>query len=220
MSHQETVQERQLDHLRTRLLTMCAQVEQTLLDVEQTMEDNHINRAAAIMDGDSDINALENELDTITLQLMVCVQPVAKDLRFVVGAMQMANQLERIGDEATSIAAGCMLLHETSGIPVMQELTAFLRRAHAIFTQVVSAFRDDNTQLAFTLAATEDDALQREVRCLQLALRQFLQKNLHEIRFMQTILLTHAITRIWQHAVNMAEQTCFICTGENLKHRT
>lgn len=62
------------------------------------------------MENDAAIDALENEIDEMALQLLARTQPVAGDLRFVVSALRMVVDLERIGDEAVSVAEQAVLM--------------------------------------------------------------------------------------------------------------
>ena len=114
MTSQETRLQQMLVTLRTRLLVMCAATGLALDDACRALKEGDVGRASAVIDGDDAINALENEIDEKALSLLARVQPVAGDLRFVVIALRMVADLERIGDEAASIAERTLIMQ---GLP-------------------------------------------------------------------------------------------------------
>ena len=74
-----------------------------LEDAGKAMAAGDPGRAASVIENDAAIDALENEIDEMALQLLARTQPVAGDLRFVVSALRMVVDLERIGDEAVML---------------------------------------------------------------------------------------------------------------------
>lgn len=103
--------------LRTRLLVMAASVGIALEEAGKALAANDPGRATAVMENDAAIDALENEIDEMALQLLARTQPVAGDLRFVVSALRMVVDLERIGDEAVSVAEQAVLMQDTPAAP-------------------------------------------------------------------------------------------------------
>ena len=104
--------------LRTRLLVMFAHVGIALDESGKALAQDDAARALAVQEGDAVIDDLENEIDELCLRVMARLQPVAGDLRFVVAALRMVVDLERIGDEAAAIAERVLLLHE---LPINEE---------------------------------------------------------------------------------------------------
>ncbi|MEG2005644.1 MAG: PhoU domain-containing protein, partial [Bilophila sp.] len=109
MLQQETFIHQRLDSLRTRLLTMGAKTQQALDDASMAVLNKDLPRAAAVLDGDCEIDALENEIDEAALTCLARSQPVARDLRFIMASVRMVLDLERIGDEAVTIAERVLL---------------------------------------------------------------------------------------------------------------
>ena len=103
METKETQLQQMLTQLRTKLLMMGAAVGIALDEAGAALMEGNAGRAAAVVDGDAAINAMENEIDELALSVLVRNQPVAHDLRFVVGALRMVIDLERIGDLAENI---------------------------------------------------------------------------------------------------------------------
>ena len=207
--------------LRTRLLVMCAETSIALENTQQALAQKDIGKATAVIEGDTGINALENEIDERALCILVRTQPMASDLRFVVSALRIVTDLERICDEAVSIAEHVMLLRDVSHFAVMDDVLRFMLASRAFFDETVEAFRNNDADKAEKLSQGDAEALQEEVRVLQHVVARFEEKEagLDAQVVMHLILVVHSLSRIWQRSVNFAEQIYFYLEGVSLKHR-
>ena len=215
----EDASRRMLATLRTRLLVMFAHVGIALDESGKALALDDAARALAIQEGDAVIDDLENEIDELCL--MARLQPVAGDLRFVVAALRMVVDLERIGDEAAAIAERVLLLHE---LPLREEdmrrLRAMFAQSRAAFAQASGAFREEDAGSARDLRASEDEALQAEVALLQalMPLPGEDGRAADPRAAIHAMLIVRSLTRIWRRSANIAEQIHFMCRGDSLKH--
>lgn len=207
--------------LRTRLLVMCASVGIALEEAGKALVTNDPGRAAAVIESDAAIDALENEIDEMALRLLARSQPVASDLRFVVTSLRMVVDLERIGDEAVSMAEQATLMQDMPGFSVIPHVRELYVSAREAFENAVRVFRENDAQGALIMSRGDDEAVQTEVRIIQ-GLMEGLsdpQSSLEPHQAMHIILVTRSLTRIWRRSVNIAEHVYFISRGESLKHK-
>ena len=207
--------------LRTRLLVMCASVGIALEEAGKALVANDPGRAAAVIESDVAIDALENEIDEMALRLLARSQPVASDLRFVVTSLRMVVDLERIGDEAVSMAEQATLMQDMPGFSVIPHVRELYVSAREAFENAVRVFRENDAQGALLMSRGDDEAVQTEVRIIQ-GLMEGLsdpQSNLEPQQAMHIILVTRSLTRIWRRSINIAEHVYFISRGESLKHK-
>lgn len=94
MAYQEHYTQQLLDNLRAKLLIMGSKTQQALDDAAIAVLNHDLPRAAAVLDGDTDIDDLENEIDEATLNILARTQPVARDLRFLMSVVRMVLDLE------------------------------------------------------------------------------------------------------------------------------
>ena len=219
---QDYTPQHMLATLRTRLLVMYAQVDIALEEAARSYEKGEAVRAIAVCDGDTAIDALENEIDELCLRLMARIKPVAGDLRFVVAALRMVVDLERIGDEAVTVAEQTVLMEDVPGRRILaDEVCGMMQRAREAFMRAMDCFREGNGEEALALRNCEDEALQNEMRIVQRLLellRQEEGKRPDPQLVMHTLLVVRALTRIWRRSVNLAEQVYFMQHGQSLKH--
>lgn len=207
--------------LRTRLLVMCASVGIALEEAGKALAANDPGRAAAVIESDAAIDALENEIDEMALRLLARSQPVAGDLRFVVTSLRMVVDLERIGDEAVSISEQAILMQNMPGFSMMFHVRELYEGAREAFESAVRVFRDNDAQGALALSRGDDEAVQNEVRIIQ-GIMECLSDphcSLKPHVAMHIILVARSLTRIWRRSINIAEHVYFIGRGESLKHR-
>ena len=206
--------------LRTRLLVMCAETSIALENTQQALSQKDIGKATAVIEGDATINALENEIDERALCILVRSQPMAGDLRFVISALRIVTDLERICDEAVSISEHVMLMRDVSHFESMNDVLHFMISARGAFDATVEAFRNNDVKKAGQLSQGDEEALQEEVRVLHHVMSQFENKmeGVDSQVAMHLILVVHSLTRIWQRSINFAEQIYFHLEGVSLKH--
>ena len=94
----------ELSQVKVRLLTMSGEAEAAVqLAIEALLERNP-DKARQVIAGDNVIDAMEVEIEEKCLNLLALQQPMAKDLRLLVSAIKISNDLERVGDHAVNIA--------------------------------------------------------------------------------------------------------------------
>lgn len=223
MLHKETQLQQCLTQLRTRLLVMSAAVGIALDEALAALVSGNMGRAVAVVDGDAAINSLENEIDEMALALLVRHQPVARDLRLVVAALRMVIDLERIGDEAASIAERVLILQGKPPQDVTLAMAGLMRTAKESLKTAVAAFKDADVRAALGIIENDDECVQKEVLALHRMMDHFCADaggahNSGAQAGMHGILICRSLNRICRRSANIAEHTCFIAEGVNIKH--
>ena len=223
MRERETQLQQMLTRLRTKALMMGAAVGIALDEACAALEQGDAARAAEVVDGDTTINAMENEIDELALSLLVRNQPVAQDLRFLVGVSRMVIDLERIGDEAASIAERVVIMEEPLPQTVLEAAGELMRSATAMYRQAMDAFRTGDRELALRLCRVDDEISQQEVAALHHVMEYFCgrqdeARTARSYSGMNGILICRSLNRICRRCSNIAEHTYFIAEGVNIKH--
>lgn len=219
MSPQETHLHQLLDALRSRLLVMAATARQAVTDASKAMLQHDMKRAEVVIDGDCVLDSLENEIDDLSLTILARTQPVARDLRFIMSATRMVLDLERIGDEAVTIAERAMQMQKMTTYDIMDAMTPLCERAQSLLSGSITAFSEGNSTLALSLCRSEDDVAQLEVNVIQHIMDALMEQHIDAWYAMHAILATRALERICRRSANIAEQTYFMVEGLNIKHK-
>ncbi len=218
MPQQEYYIHQLIDNLRTKLLTMGAKAQQALDDACQSVLTRDLARASSVMDGDVDIDNLENEIDAASLNILARTQPVAKDLRFIMTAVRMVVDLERIGDESVIVAERVILSENPVANDIRNDLSQLMDRSRLMLRNALTAFRDGNTHLALSVSHYDDETAQLMVSIYNRLMEDVRAQKIDPWDSMHIILITRALDRICRRAENIAEHTYFMLEGISLKH--
>ena len=101
-----------LDELRMIILQMAALAENALEKSTRALLERNDDLAREVLKEDREIDLLEVEVDRYSLRLLALGQPMARDLRFIIGGLRIAVELERIGDQAANIARRALALKQ------------------------------------------------------------------------------------------------------------
>src|SRR6201997_4560221 len=96
--------QRSLDDLKEKLLVMAGMAEQAIQRAVEAYRVRDLSICDLVDRGELAINRLEREIDQMALDLLAMEQPMAIDLRFILAVIKINANLERVGDQAVSIA--------------------------------------------------------------------------------------------------------------------
>jgi len=122
----------ELEKLTHKVIQMCSQVNQQLIDVIKALKTSDIALARTVISNDEFINNLDVKIDKLCQKIFALQQPVASDLRYIISALKINNDLERVGDHAVNIAKRIEPLQdykqlvEDFGIDIIGEKTTIL----------------------------------------------------------------------------------------------
>ncbi|TQS39862.1 phosphate signaling complex protein PhoU [Cryptosporangium phraense] len=169
--------------------------------------------AEAVISGDAQIDALHRELEERSMDLLARQQPVAVDLRTIIGGLRMVSSLERMGDLARHIATIARMRYPDCAVP--DELKPIFAEAAQVADKIIAKTRDvlveRDVSLASEIAKDDDrmDALHREL------FARVLDDNwAHGMEAaIDVTLLGRFYERYADHAVSLARRMVQLVTG-------
>ena len=225
MNTKETQLQEMLTQLRTRLLVMFAAVDIAMNESCDALQNSNKGKARAVIDGDKVINDKENEIDELALSILIRNQPVAHDLRLVVGALRMVGELERIGDEAVGIAFRVLDIEDKVPPVVINAVAPLIEKAQSLFQAANALFKNATSDNVFSICEQKNDISKLELEALHQImdkLGKLPEENCGSDEFCslsQGILISRSLNRICGRSINLAEQVYFIENGINIKHK-
>ena len=111
----------QLEDLRRNLILLGGEVERQIQHAIEALIEADEKKAEQVIASDNEIDRMEMTVEDQAVQLLALQQPVAVDLRFLVAALKINNDLERIGDHAVNIAEGALRLSGRELLTYMAE---------------------------------------------------------------------------------------------------
>jgi phosphate transport system protein len=188
--------------------------EQQIKDAIAALVARDVVLAKQVVASDDQVDALQREIEEKAVVTIARRQPMAIDLREIVGALRISNELERIGDRAENIAKRVLLL--TDGIRINEVMPQLQHMAQLVVDQldmVLRSYKERDVALALTVWNKDrdvdaiDNALFRQ-------LLTYMMEDPRNITFCTHLLFcAKNLERIGDHATNVAETVYYMVQG-------
>ena len=207
-----------LTEITKKILHIGGLVEQALDRSLVALLDRNAKLAREVIESDSVVDNLENEVEEMCLDVLALRQPVARDLRFVCGMMKINSDLERMADLSVNIAERAEVLSEVPPLPFRPDVSRLAATAKRMLRDGLDALVRLDAALAYRTwkADAEADKLYRELIGQAI---QFMRE--HPDRLGDVMHLVGALRnleRLADHATNIAEDVIFVVNGRIVRH--
>src|SRR5512141_3181894 len=149
--------DKDIEQLKELLLRMGAMVEDAINDSIRALLDRNTEIAERVIARDSEIDAMELEIDQHTVELIAKMQPAAVDLRFVTTAMKITPELERIADLAVDVCERAVELNREPSLKPLIDIPRLARMAQEMVRQSLDAFVRGDAALARDVILRDDE---------------------------------------------------------------
>ncbi len=207
-----------LAQLKDRLLQMSARAQDALDRSVRAVLARDTAAADLVLDEDSDIDSLEIEIEETVTNLLALHQPMARDLRLLLAALKISNDLERVGDHAVNISISAKRMTEGRMIAPEPELVEMGRLAREMLAAAIDAFVRGDADAARAVCRQDDqvDALHRSMFRILIT---HMAEDAHTIgAAMELFLVSRNLERVADLATNVGEDVVFLVEGKTIKH--
>lgn len=204
--------EKEYSLLRAELVKMVSLVSDSIDMASKAFETLDRNLAQRVIDLDNEIDNLNREIENIVYDIIARFNPLGKDLRYVVAAIKLANNLERIADHACNFAEKTIWIAQNlpNFVP-SQTLKEMFGRVIQMLQNTVLAFSRRDINIAIETWKMDDiiDDLDRKVTS------DVENKDPHVL--VLNVLFSRDLERVADHLTNLCEEIVFIETGRELR---
>jgi phosphate transport system protein len=216
----EQVYEKKREQLLSDLSDMSEVAEEMLQNVMKALENVDIDTAHEVISRD---DVLDNYLITIeeeVSRLLTLDQPLASDTWFSIAMIKIANDLERIGDQATNIAEILLELKHDGILKPLVMIPELADIVSEMLDVVLEAFSTRNADLAEAACRMDEKADNLYEDIYHKAIKMISKKeDREEVKhIVQHINLAKSLERVGDHATNIGEETIFFVTGKRVKY--
>jgi phosphate transport system protein len=210
--------EEELEKIKRGILSMAGLVEKCLDDIAKSLADQDIELAEAVIATDEEIDQHEVKIDRLATEFIARHQPTATDLRFVIVAIKLGPELERIADNAVNIAERVLHMSKYPQLKSLMDLPRMLNVAHAMVTDAIAAYvaRDARAARDVILRDDEVDALYLQI--FRVLLTYMIEDPKTISRAIDLILVARYIERIADQATNIAEEVVYLVEAKPIRH--
>jgi phosphate transport system protein len=210
--------QREIQKLKRQLLSLYALVDEQVEMAVRALLQRDPDLAREVRQRDLEVDQREVEIEEECLKVLALHQPVAVDLRFIVAALKINNDLERIGDLAVNIArkAGAFAGQEPMAIPF--DLAGMAKETQAMLRDSLDALINLDAKLANELCG-RDDEVDRRKREIRRQVEEMISGDPVRAKpLLRLLAASRNLERIADLATNIAEDVIYMTEGKIIRH--
>jgi phosphate transport system regulatory protein PhoU len=210
---------REIEEIRSRLAALADTVADNVNRAMKAVVSADAAAAGRVIRNEQEINRREVALEEVCIKVMSLHQPVADELRFLVAAMKINHDLERVGDLAAGIAKRVRALTPEDIGPFKDSLDLLVADRAGMLKKSMTAFFERDHERA-TRLWLRDDAV--DARAAQICddIRSAIMNQPGRPRALFTLLsIVQRIERLADHGANIAKSVIYLALGEIVRHR-
>src|SRR5262245_59908871 len=203
----------ELAGLKEQLLHMGSLAEKMIQGSLKALGERDLGHVSELMSFEEQVNKLHIEIDDACMKLFAAQAPLASDLRAIIAALKINNDLERIGDQACNISGNTLDLLKAPSVKVPQGLARMADLAKEMVRDALDAYVKSDLRLGESVLAKElhVDSLKAEI--FESQMREMSADASVVRRGLDLILIARNLEKIGDHATNIAEDVVFMVKG-------
>lgn len=205
--------EKQLTALNEQMVQMGSMVEQSIEMAASALVKQDTEKAEQVIEYATDVSNQERQIESACMKLLLCQQPVAKDLRTVSSALKMITDMERIAVQSAEISELTIRMADTPYIKKLEHIQDMAKETILMVVKSIEAFVNRDLEQAQEVISMDD-----RVDDLFIAIKNELIQLINEDtsngeQATDLLMIGKYFERIGDHAVNIAQWVTFSITG-------
>jgi phosphate transport system protein len=208
----------ELETFRSHLLMMGEKSMEQVRQALKALVEGNVALADQVIAADDEIDRLEMSIDDEAIRYMNLRAPIATELRLVIVGMKASHDLERVGDEATSIAKRAVKLAAEPPLKPYVDIPRMANIALEMLRDALDCFLhgDEAKAMAVVRRDSEVDSINKQ---LYRELTSYMIERPQSIsRALELMFISKSIERIADHATNIAEEMVFLAHAKDIRH--
>ncbi len=210
--------DRDLDHLRDRLLLLGGETETALQRSIYALVERDSETAKTVLKDDDEIDRLEVEIDRLCVDIIALRQPAARDLRFVISVAKITTILERIADHACNIARAVLDLNDEPQLNAYVEMPRMAEHASLMLHAALDAFTSNDATAAREVISRDDVIDETYNRIFNNLIDMMVDDSTTTRRAARLLFVAKHIERIADYVTDICELTVYMAQAEFIKH--
>ncbi len=209
----------ELDAIKRKLLLLSAMVEGNLGKAITALKHRDEKLAKHLKELDHEVDLAEVALEEECLKVLALHQPVAIDMRFLIGVLKINNDLERVGDLAVNISRRAAVISKMDPIEAPFDFEEMAKKARTILRRALDSMIDRDGELARETVGLDDelDAINRQT---YRQVYDCIRKDPNNVEVLIHYLsVSRHLEHIGDYAVNIAEDVIYMIDGTIIRHQ-
>ncbi|MBT2754727.1 phosphate signaling complex protein PhoU [Mesobacillus foraminis] len=206
--------EEDLRELQNKMLELGNFSAEALTKSLDSLENKDIEAALEIIEDDTKADILEEDINDFAILLIAKQQPVAVDLRRIIVAIKIANDIERIADFAVNIAKSTIRIGAEPLVKPIEHIREMHRLTLEMLTLSLEAFNDEDLSKAKKVAEMDDQVDELYGQTIQDLLQLNQSNPAHLPQITQLSFISRYLERAADHVTNIAEHIFYLVKGK------
>lgn len=203
-----------IQEVKDEVLVLGSMVEQSILDSVAALKKRDVEASRAVIQMDQRINEKRFDIENRVMILIATQQPMARDLRLLASILEIAGELERMGDYAKGIAAINIRMGSEPLLKPLIDIPRMAQKDVDMLHSALTAFVQEDAEAAQKIPP-EDDEVDALYNQIYRELMTFIIADPKVIERANWLLwVAHNLERVADRVTNICERTVFIATGE------
>lgn len=207
-----------VEKLQRSILAMAGIVEEAVCAATRALQDRDADRAQQVIDGDEEIDQMENSVQEECLRVLALYAPVAMDLRQITTMLLITTDLERMGDLAAGIAERALELARPPVVGPPPRFAQMAEKAIRMVRLALDAYVHADPNAARDVINMDDEVDEDNDAIIEGVLKQMKQSPEGIDAGMSMFSAVRFVERIADHATNIAEDVVYMVEGQMVRH--
>jgi phosphate transport system protein len=209
----------ELEKLAKKVVGMCEQVNQQFVNTVRALNENDLKLAKEVVKNDNEVDTLDVKIDKLCHKIFALQQPFASDLRYIISALKINNDLERIGDHAVSIAKRIKLLEDNHQLIATFGVDKLGIQTTLLFNDVLNLVKTHNLNYCKEIYNRSELLKENCETVLTEILSEMIKQSEVVVVASNILIIINLLERIASYSNNIAESITFVVEGEIVKHK-
>jgi phosphate transport system protein len=210
--------EKEIMNIRTEIAKMSGIAMDMIKNSIEALVKRDIECVHNTIKMDDEVDKLEVFIEEKCLEVLALYEPKARDLRFVIAALRIIIDIERIGDLATSICKQVKILSEIPPVKPYEDLPRMTNKVTEMLSDAISSYFIKNDHLAKSVIERDDEIDDLNIKIIK-ELIEITKDNPEKVEAaISLMIISKNLERIADHCTNIAELVIFMDTAKIIKH--
>ncbi|MSU04016.1 MAG: phosphate signaling complex protein PhoU [Pedosphaera sp.] len=210
--------DQELSLLKQKLLTLASHAEEAVSNSLKSLLERSDLQARTVIEADSVLDAMEVELDEMCISMLALHSPIASDLRLITTAMKITRDLERVGDESTTIARRVIELNTEPQLKPYIDISRMGLLALAMLKDALDAFVHGDSVKARAIVPRDKQVDQLHKQLRKELVNSMIENSSSITRALNIMVISKSLERVADHAANIAEEVVYLYESRDIRH--
>ena len=205
--------ERKLNQVQDEVVELASMVEKAIFKSIDALKSRDIELSKQVVEDDDEIDNKQQALEDLCVDLIALEAPMAVDLRVIISAMMVANELERMGDYAEGIAKLSIAMGDLPPLKPLIDIPRMAEKSVSMLRRSIESYVGRDIEGARRVYRDDDEVdeiyeqVYRELLTYMMADPSTIQRATY------LLWVSHDLERVADRTTNIAESVMYLVTG-------